>query len=1359
MGRISGPDGQPLASARIVAMSIETEIVRPVVSGQDGRYMIFFPDGGGIYLLRVSSLGMADWVGIVMREGSEELLITNVRMEPQPIAVEGLSVEVLRSPETGAGSETLVLTRELLEQLPLRDLDPGTLALLAPGVTATEIDSISGQQRFSVGGMSDQLNSVTLDGRSMGENPFGIPEEGIRQVNVNTNSFDVSRGGFAGGEVAMTSARGNNRPSGSLSYRYDDDALQLRASPTTNAFNRQNLGGSYGGPIILNRLFYNVSFQLSRNTNYRFALSASDPASAERTGVAIDSVARFIDILRAKGAFPIEGQTGEYRQITQDLRLQGRVDWNIAQSTERSHTLSLRYNTNLNGQDSTRINTLDLMQHGGDSGQNQHQAALNLTSRYGRNWTNTFDLSFTQNWREAIPYIEMPQGQVRVTSNFEDGTRSSRTLIFGGNRAMPTEAFTQEYQVSNELSWVRPVGEQVHRIRTGLSYDYQKSRDRSTDNLFGSFRFASLEDLERNTPDRYERTLTEREAESGRNNFGFHFGDTWRVNEPLEITLGFRWDRSELLQRPDYNPQVDSILGRRTDITPVSVAMSPRIGFNYRLPGEGRNRRTLTGGIGYFAGRAPTNIFSQAVRQTGMPNAEQRLICIGNGVPIPDWIRYLDDLDNVPMTCADDSGGLAPTQSSRAPTITLIDPKQSLPGSIRFDLNLRTPLPTGLNGNFRYQYSLGRGLWGYQDINLNETYVTALGEEGRLFYGNVNAITTRTGTVSMVSSRLHPEFTHVYDVTSTLASVSHQFTARVDGALPWSFRGNANYTLSFTKDQGSGSLQAMTTAGNPNVAEWATASSDRRHALNLSLTRIFAPNWEVTADTRINSGNPYTPLVNRDINGDGLRNDRPFVYDPKVVNDPVLAEGMTRLLEVAPPRVRDCLTSQMGRVADRNSCRNGWTQSLNFRVNYRPELPRLARRTTITADFRNVLTGVDLLLHGKDGMKGWGEGQRADANLLEVRSFDRATQSFRYEVNEGFGQDNRGPNAFRNAFSVTVSARMTLGPGNEGRGFSVPGQGGQGGGGGMGGQGGQAGARGGQAGGQGGGQGAGGPGGPGGAPAGFTFQDLTALFEAGKEASAVQAEITAIVLDSVASNPVTPILVRSELLELTGEQTEQLTALSDSLGARIAEIRGRLAPEIDSVAPAFLTEGVQPMRAPGVFMRYRNGILPAVTEIRDEMSAGKDRAYAILTDAQRTKLRGDLGEPTTPATEGQTLTTFDAIGTLDRLLANPVTLLLLLADQIGLDPEQRTAVKALSDALQVKLDESRTRLGERFAGLDIAQQAVMLQRVLPDVEAARSEVLQTLTRVQQVLTPQQWTRVPVEIREPYGARDDDDQGR
>src|SRR5690606_34150523 len=265
---------------------VETEISRSVLPDQNGRYMILFPDGGGQYVLRVTFLGMADQVRAVMREGDEELLVANFTLVPEAIALEGITVTAPRPPpgDAGAGEQSTALPQELVNRLPLPDLDPSTLALLAAGVVGTELDSLTGQMGFSVAGMSDLLNQVVLDGVILGQGEMGVPEEGIRRTQVTTNTFDPSRGGFAGGQVAMTSARGANRPAGSLSYRLDDDALQASATPMTNAFTRHNLGGSWGGPIVRNKLFYNLSFQLQRNVNHRFALAADDPLAVERSG-------------------------------------------------------------------------------------------------------------------------------------------------------------------------------------------------------------------------------------------------------------------------------------------------------------------------------------------------------------------------------------------------------------------------------------------------------------------------------------------------------------------------------------------------------------------------------------------------------------------------------------------------------------------------------------------------------------------------------------------------------------------------------------------------------------------------------------------------------------------------------------------------------------------------------------------------------------------------------------------------------------------------------------------------------------------------------------------------------------------
>ena len=1185
-GRVVDASGQPVAGARVEAISVETEISRSTITNADGRYLILFPDGGGRYVLRITFIGMADVVRTVVREGQEELLVTNVTMQPEAIRLDALTVRAPLPPPTAGrtGEESTVLPQELVNRLPLPDLDPTTLALLAEGVVATELDSLTGRMGFSVAGMSELLNQVTLDGTVLRGGELGVPEEGVRLTQVTTSTFDASRGGFAGGLVSMTTARGANRSSGALSYRLADDALQFNTAPTVNAFTRHSLGGSWGGPIVRNKLFYNVSFQLSRNVNHRFALAADDPLAVQRSGVSVDSISRFISILGGYGV-PVDGQTGPYDQLRDDVRLQARIDWNVVQRRGQSHTVSLRLNANISGDDSTRISALDLAQHGGDTERNQRMGALSLTSRFGTNWTNTLRVSFGENWSEALPYAEMPEGRVRVTSDFEDGTRGTRNLVFGGNRSMPSESRSRDFQISDDVSFLLPIGYQIHRLKLGGSLERSSDVQRSTDDLLGVFTFASLADLEANRPERYERALVPREARTGTLNAGLYIGDTWRVSQPLELTLGLRWDRWSLDQRPAYNPAVEQAFGRRTDIAPHASALSPRIGFNYRLNEPGSPVKELSGGIGVFAGRAPTGMYSSATRQTGLPDAEQRLICIGSAVPVPDWGLYLTDPDAVPDTCADGGPGEPPGLAQRAPNVLLLDPEQSVPKSIRFELGYRAPLPFGLTGDVRYRYALGTGLWGYRDLNLDESNAITLAHEGRPFFGDPAAIVPGTGAVGMATSRRFPEYGNVLEMVSDRRSVAHQVTAGVSGLVREKLRLGVNYTLGFARDQGSGSFAGTPTAGNPNIAEWATSSNDRRHTLNLTVAYPFTPEIELTALARISSGAPFTPMVRGDVNGDGARNDRAFVFDPSSAPDTAVANGMARLLDNVPDRVRECLTSQFGRIADRNSCRDGWTQSLSLRLGLRPNLPSVGRRLTISIDAQNVLTGLDQLIHGRNGMRGWGEGRRADATLLEVRGFDPATNAFLYQVNEGFGQVRRGPGSFRNPFSLTISARLAVGglPALNDRGFG-PVRGGAG--------------------------GFGGPGMAGGGPGGGP-------------------------------------------------------------GGRAAGAAGR---------------------------------------------------------------------------------GFNVVGLLDRMLANPIPVLLELKDTLGLSAEQVAAVEKISAALQEKLNERREALGKRLDGVSGPEQMRAFAELQPEIEAVRREVTEALAAVQKVLTPEQWQRVPERVREPFRRR-------
>ena len=1228
-GQVTRADGSPLSGARVEVFSLELETSRSALTDRDGRYTILFPDGGGAYVVRVSFIGQRDVAVTLVRQGEEEILLQNLTMQPQAIEIEGFQVEGRMTPPALAqsGEQTTDLSQDLLNRLPLPDLDPTTLALLSAGVVATDFDSISGQMGFSVGGMSELLNDVTLDGISLGDGGLQIPEEGIRRTQVTTSTFDVSRGGFAGGLVSLTSARGSNRPGGALNWRFDNDALQMNSAAVTQGFSRQNLGGSWGSALIQNQLFYNVSFQAGRNRNHRFALDGTDPLAAQRSGVAPDSILRFLDILGQDRVLPSAGLTGPYSQVSDDLRLSGRLDWNIQQGSTSSHSLTTRFNLNLADQDSTRISPLDLAERGGDTERNSMLAAVTLNSRFRTTWTHRFTASAGRTTNATLPFTEMPEGRVRVTSEWEDGTREARTLTFGGNRGMPSDLRSTDLQLSNELSFLQPVGSQIHRLKVGGAFQRQETVSQSSTNLFGSYSYASLEDFEANLPDRFQRALTGTEFTTTRTDLGFFVGDTWRVSQPLELTMGVRWDYSGLQDRPEYNPAVAEAFGRRTDVRAGASMVSPRLGFNYQLsrsgdgpplPGMGR---TLSGGIGVFAGRAPVQVFTQAFRQTGLPSAEQQLICIGDAVPIPDWRALAGDPSLVPGVCAERGAGVPPAFSTRAPDVTLLGSSPSLPSSLRADLGYRTRVRDLLPVNVRYTWSRGFGLWGARDINLDEDRFFILADEGRPFFGDASSIAVRTGAVSSVGSRMDPEFGNVMEVMTNLRSASHQISAQAFGSLGSDTRVVASYTMGWTRDEGSagggtgrfagggGSLFAPT-AGNPNERDWAPSSNDRRHTLNLNVSRALHPSLEVSVSGRLSSGTPFTPLVDRDINGDGLRNDRAFVFDPTVVADPALAQGMETLLATAPSRIVDCLTDQMGGIAGRNSCRNGWTQSLSARVGFRPELPGLERRVTVSVDAVNILTGMDQLVNGRDNMRGWGDGARAEPVLLRVRGFDQDRGGFAYEVNEAFGQSRRGANALRSPFGLTISARVVLGQvrGGASRGF--------GGGGGW----------------------AGGRGGMG--------------------------------------------------------------------GADMANIRER-------IAQAMAEGGVEgrPGAAPGA-----------------EGQAGRGGGLAAMLGAAGV----------------------NPLTLLDRSLANPVQVILELEDDLGLSAEQTQQIQVISSELQELLDNRRERLGQRFDGVAPADAMALFQEIQPELREGREEMQAAMTRVQGVLSPEQWERVPPPLRQGWG---------
>ena len=115
---------------------------------------------------------------------------------------------------------------------------------------------------------------------------------------------------------------------------------------------------------------------------------------------------------------------------------------------------------------------------------------------------------------------------------------------------------------------------------------------------------------------------------------------------------------------------------------------------------------------------------------------------------------------------------------------------------------------------------------------------------------------------------------------------------------------------------------------------------------------------------------------------------------------------MNQLLATAPAGARDCLRKQLGRMAGVNSCTTQWQARLDFNINWQP--PRsfgFGDRLRITTTMQNT-SGALVRLFGLENTP-LGRGAlstTANSQLLYVTGFDPVTQSYKYQVNQLFGQ-------------------------------------------------------------------------------------------------------------------------------------------------------------------------------------------------------------------------------------------------------------------------------------------------------------------------------------------------------------------
>ena len=1042
-----GPDSVPIAQAEVRVTGLVSRMMQSARTDARGNYTLVFPQAEGEYLVAVRRVGFQTASFRLSRVGLSPVLGSNVYLRAASQTLERVVVtagpligERSAIGEVGAGA--------LADSLFLAD--PSRLMELLLSIPGISLDDSS----FSVLGAASTGNVTTLDGISVRGQGGGLPPDAIASVRIVTSSADPARGGFSGGNVSQTLRGGTDILGGSLRFSTSNRGMVWKDPTWNRPVNRPiNHSGTVNGPIIKQKLRFNVSWQMEDNAADWYSLLNPRGALLAQRGISLDSVSEVTSALQELGV-PLSIASAPTEAQNRQLRFTEVLDFapNATTSIRLSHNGSWQNQIGNNGSEvafPTRVNELSVAQH-----------SFGLRSTfYLRGLLNEFTGGYNYYSDDSDPYTLLPGGSVRVGTQFSDGRTGLGSLTFGGGDGDYYEQ-SRGGEAQNELSWLPASGK--HKVKIGGRVGFNNSNYFYFPGspLLGTYTYLTIEDLQANRPASYDRVITNTPRRTNSKNSAVWIGDEWKTSDAWQLQGGLRMDFAHPGTIPKYNPAVDQTFGVRTDQIPKDVGVSPRIGFSWsssarRGQGTAGGASTLggisanairmmspdmvssivsmqrattlpgvsvSGTVGAYRGTVSNSTVAELVESTGLPGTRVTLSCVGEAVPIPDW----HNMSEGPSACADGTAGT--TFSLSKPLVRVFDPSFQPPVSWRSSVGIDGIRIPGrwiltLNGGFSYNMNNQSTI----DLNLNRTPQFFLpGESGRPVFAPVNAVVPSTGAISSGASRLSPEFATVSSLVSDLRSYRAEMQASISPPNPLLNRRltlNFTYALNTGRNESRGNSR-IGTVGDPYVKQWVPISNPTHTFRLTSAGRFWGFNFGLT--TNLYSGIPLTPLVNGDINGDGnTGNDRAFIPDPATTSDTSLARQMNDLISDAPGAARKCIVSQLGRMAGANSCRTPWQARFDISASLTPPSGwSYSDRLRLTFDLSNANGALVRAL----GLENTPLGQsplstNPNATLLYVTGFDPSTNQFKYRVNQLFGQ----PSNFGSARRKFAPTQLRLG--------------------------------------------------------------------------------------------------------------------------------------------------------------------------------------------------------------------------------------------------------------------------------------------------------------------------------------------
>jgi hypothetical protein len=316
-GSISGvvrdASGATIPAVQVVATEKATAVKTTVTTDADG-FFSFRELPIGTYDVEITKTGFKTYVktGLVLEVNDALTIDTSLQVGSagETVNVEANAVHV----ETTSTQMGEVITGDAMTAVPLVTRSYTDLLSLQPGVAATSSGLAGGQGgqfsatgfqftpisgdlnagNVSVNGQRESANAFLLNGTTVQEFAFSgtaiIPNlDSIAEFRIITNNFDAEYGDYAGGQINVITKSGTNRIHGSgfdFLRNTDLDARTYGAA-LRDVYQKNEFGGTLGGPIKKDKLFFFADYQGNRVLQGVSALGASQvqvPTAAERTG-------------------------------------------------------------------------------------------------------------------------------------------------------------------------------------------------------------------------------------------------------------------------------------------------------------------------------------------------------------------------------------------------------------------------------------------------------------------------------------------------------------------------------------------------------------------------------------------------------------------------------------------------------------------------------------------------------------------------------------------------------------------------------------------------------------------------------------------------------------------------------------------------------------------------------------------------------------------------------------------------------------------------------------------------------------------------------------------------------------------